>query len=226
MTNRLRTGFSLIEVAIVLVIIGLLLVGVFRGQELIVAARVRSLVQQQDEVKTAYLAFYDRFRALPGDYLNATTTIPGISLTCGSGANRGNGNGNNQIELVDGEAILAWEHLSKSGFLKGVYTCIDNVTVAEGAVPRNAYGGFAQLVFDANFAGTARDQHNLKTGANLPSNVLAELDRKVDDGLATAGGFLGSTYSTGTPTDGGCWDATGQWSFDPVFPNCGAASLL
>ena len=226
MTRRACDGFSLIEVAIVMVIVGLLLLGVFKGQELIVSARVRTLIQQQDEVKTAYLGFYDRFRAVPGDYPNATTTIPGVSLTCGTGASPGNGNGNSYIEVADGEAILAWEHLSKSGFLKGVYTCVDNATVAEGSVPRNAYGGFAQLVFDAAFAGPARNQHNLKTGARLPSNVLAELDRKIDDGLATAGAVRGSTYTTGAATDDGCWAGDGLWSFDPVFSNCGAASLL
>jgi prepilin-type N-terminal cleavage/methylation domain-containing protein len=67
-------GFTLIEIAIVLVIIGLLLGGVLKGQELITGARVRNLIQQQEGVKAAYFGFLDRFRALPGDYANATTT--------------------------------------------------------------------------------------------------------------------------------------------------------
>ncbi|MGH8650283.1 MAG: prepilin-type N-terminal cleavage/methylation domain-containing protein, partial [Burkholderiales bacterium] len=72
---RKQTGFTLIEIAIVLVIIGLLLGGVLKGQELITSARVRNLISQQDGVKAAYFGFLDRFRSLPGDYSLATTNI-------------------------------------------------------------------------------------------------------------------------------------------------------
>ena len=65
---RKQQGFTLIEIAIVLVIIGLLLGGVLKGQELITSARVRNLISQQDGVKVAYFGFLDRYRALPGDY--------------------------------------------------------------------------------------------------------------------------------------------------------------
>ena len=67
-------GFTLIEIAIVLVIIGLLLGGVLKGQELITGARVRNLISQQDGIKAAFFGFQDRFRALPGDYAAATPT--------------------------------------------------------------------------------------------------------------------------------------------------------
>ena len=226
MRSRRPSGFTLIEIAIVMVIIGLLLVGVFKGQELIVGARVRSIIQQQDDIKAAYLGFVDRFRAFPGDFAGATVTIPGVSLTCGGGS-PGNGNGNSQIERANGEFIMAWEHLSKAGFVNGAYTCINNVTEAVGAVPSNAYGHVMQLIYDSNYAGPVRDQHNLKTGARLPSDLLGEIDRKVDDGLATQGSVRGSTFSTGAATDAGCWNAvSGTWSTQAVFSNCGATWLF
>ena len=82
-------GFTLIEIAIVLVIIGLLLGGVLKGQELITGARVRNLISQQDGIKAAFFGFQDRYRALPGDYAAATrTSVPSA----------GNGNGNGRIE--------------------------------------------------------------------------------------------------------------------------------
>ena len=62
---RKQRGFTLIEIAIVLVIIGLLLGGVLKGQELITSARVRNLISTQDGVKAAYFGFLDRYRALP-----------------------------------------------------------------------------------------------------------------------------------------------------------------
>ena len=87
MTNSAR-GFTLIEIAIVLVIIGLLLGGVLKGQELITGARVRNLIAQQDGIKAAFFGFQDRFRALPGDYSGA-----GTGLNCSGGCPGGNGNG-------------------------------------------------------------------------------------------------------------------------------------
>ena len=89
---RQQRGFTLIEIAIVLVIIGLLLGGVLKGQELIQSARVRNLISQQDGVKAAYFGFLDRYRALPGDYTTATTNIANIVAT--AACNNGNGNGN------------------------------------------------------------------------------------------------------------------------------------
>ena len=70
---RKQTGFTLIEIAIVLVIVGLLLGGVLKGQELITSARVRNMISQQDGIKAAYYGFQDRYRALPGDYREAST---------------------------------------------------------------------------------------------------------------------------------------------------------
>src|SRR5688572_1656622 len=88
-----QAGFTLIEIAIVLVIIGLLLGGVLKGQELITAARVRNLISNQDGVKAAYFGFLDRFRALPGDYSQANPNIAGVLVAA-------NGNNNGRIESI------------------------------------------------------------------------------------------------------------------------------
>lgn len=225
--RRAPSGFTLLEIAVGLLVLGLLVGGVLKGQELITAARVRAVIQQQDSVKTAYLGFLDRFRALPGDYANATTTLTGVSTACGTASSPGNGNGNARIQSADGEAILAWEHLSKAGFLAGTYTCSGNNAINAASVPRNRYGQHLQLIYDSNYVGNARDGHNLKTGNDVPSDILAEVDRKIDDGNALRGTFRGSTYTTGSATDPACWDVTsGVWSSQPGVPNCGAATLF
>ena len=221
MPNRLRAGFTLIELAIVLVVIGLLLAGIFKGQELMTSSRVRNIIQQHDGVRAAYLGFMDRYRQPPGDYAAATANITGVSTTCGVA---GNGNGNGRIDTTPNEFILAWEHLSRSGFLNGAYTCTGAVDTT--SVARNPYGGFLQLVYDNVYAGTTRNQHNLKTGINMPSDILAEIDRKIDDGNALQGAFRGSTYTTGAATDANCWDTGGTWSAQPVVSNCGGALLF
>src|SRR5262245_31890500 len=129
---RKQAGFTLIEIAIVLVIIGLLLGGVLKGQELIQSARVRNIVSQQDGIKAAYFGFLDRYRALPGDYKDAVATIAGAA---------GDGNGNGRIEdPASGtkEFIAAWDHLSHSGFINGSY--IYKGTEDDTTTPNNPYG--------------------------------------------------------------------------------------
>src|SRR3569832_2207594 len=95
--TRSTRGFTLIEIAIVLVIIGLLLGGVLKGQELITGARVRNLIQQQDGVKAAYFGFLDRYRSLPGDYASAKANIPGTTQ---------DGDGDGQIEASSAASIV------------------------------------------------------------------------------------------------------------------------
>ena len=137
MPHRLRSGFTLIEVAIALVIIGLLLAGVIKGQELITGARVRNIVAQHDGIRAAYMGFMDRFRVPPGDYSAAAANITGLSTACGVAGNPGSGNGDGRIDTAGGEYILAWEHLSKAGFLHGAYNCSGNTVVDASSVPRN-----------------------------------------------------------------------------------------
>ena len=235
--NRKQQGFTLIEIAIVLVIIGLLLGGILKGQELITSARVRNLISQQDGVKAAFFGFQDRFRAFPGDYTAASTNIVGVAtVACGGG----NGNGNGRVETISQENVLAWEHLSKAGFITGTYTCA--ATEGPTTSPVNPYGVYMQLVFDGIYgAGTAGApaplRHNIKSGSQVPVDIIVEMDRKIDDGAPNTGGFQFSRYQgngAAAPTDGAaaqpaCTSATtaaGIWNATNGSTNCGGASLL
>ncbi len=217
---------------IVVVIMGLLLGSILKGEEMITSARVHNLISQQDGIKAAYYGFVDRYRALPGDYAAATANIPGISANAACG--NGNGDGNGRIEVTGNEHLLVWEHLSKAGFVRGEYSC-SAPPLSTLSTPVNASAVFIELVWDANFddpagpATTAR--HNLKTGSQIASNLLGEVDRKIDDGSATGGGFRFSAYNggAGAPVGSGrCYQADQQntWATASPYNNCGAASLL
>src|SRR5688500_18384740 len=140
-------GFTLIEIAIVLVIIGLLLGGVLKGQELITGARVRNFIQQQDGIKAAYFGFLDRYRALPGDYSLALANIPNIATVCTGGS--GDGDGQIEFGAQPHENILVSEHLSKAGFINGSYTC--GTAASSATSPPNPYGSLLDLRFDTDY---------------------------------------------------------------------------
>lgn len=223
---RRQGGFTLIEIAIVLVIIGLLLGGVLKGQELIQSARVRNLISNQDGVKAAYFGFLDRYRALPGDYSQAVANIPGCS-GCQQGNNNGQVTATGTAGATIDENTAAWEHLSKAGFITGSYAY--SATAAPSNTPVNPYGSLVQLIYDGIYqdGGTATgpSRHNLKTGNNIPSDILAEVDRKIDDGLGNAGQFRFSTFNGATATD--CFDGTsGAWKSATPNANCGATTLF
>lgn len=235
MSRNKNQGFTLIEIAIVLVIIGLLLGGILKGQELITSARVRNLISQQDGIKAAYFGFQDRFRSLPGDYTQASTNIVGATA---------NGNGNGRIEApaaactapcVAQENVLVWEHLSRAGFINGSFTFA--ATPTDNTNPKNPYSVYIDVSFDAAYGlstGTSPTRHNIKTGSQVPVEIIAEVDRKVDDGLPYSGAFQFSVYQgngAAAPTDIGanaCVNAATPvgWSATSGQTNCGAASLL
>ena len=227
---RGQSGFTLVEVAIVIVISGLLMGWVLKGQELITSARVRNLISQQDNIKAAYFGFYDRYRAPPGDYRLAVESIAGVT-GCG-----GNGDGDGRIEDDTAtppreEYILVWEHLSKSGFMHGSYTC--NSTESSATTPTNPFAVFLHLAWDNRYAATLppTSRHNLKTGSQVPSDILAEVDRKIDDGNALSGSLRFSDYDggAGPPTGpGACYLAAppNVWNSRTPEANCGATTLL
>jgi len=228
--GKLSKGFTLIEIAIVLVIIGLLLGGVLKGQELITGARVRNLISQQDGIKAAFFGFQDRFRALPGDYASASNNINNVSQ---------NGNGNGRIEnnatapAFAHEELLAWNHLTAAGFLNGSFTVTSGDTLATDLNnPKNPYSVYIQIIYDATYgSGSPPSKHNLKTGNQVPVEIIAEVDRKIDDGLPYAGGFQYSVYvpNAGTPLIPAQCVSTGtpaQWAISVGNTNCGAASLF
>ncbi|HYL17844.1 MAG TPA: prepilin-type N-terminal cleavage/methylation domain-containing protein [Burkholderiales bacterium] len=241
--NERGSGFTLVEMAIVLVIIGLLVGGVLSGQQLIQSARVRNLISQQDGIKAAFFGFQDRYRALPGDYSAADVNIACTPNPCI------NGNGNGQIEAGVGgaihEEILAWNHLTAAGFVNGSFTMAGSsvTTAAPDNTPVNPYGAYMQIAYDGLWGISSNElgpnkvfKHSIKTGNQIPVEIIAEVDRKIDDGRPYAGALQFSTFSAngnrpdyaGTNDDSCTSTETPTTDWNTTFgqTNCGGASLL
>ncbi len=201
MTRR-QHGFTLVEIAIVLVIIGLLLGGILKGQELINSARVRNIADTNSGVQAAYYGFVDRYRAVPGDMIK-TAAATAIGTTINSG-----GNGNGRLDSFSGsggdewqEAAALWEHLWKAGFIQGSYNGVDSsnavptdeATYREAGSPVNPFNGSMILFRTADYqtepapAPAASTRLNLVMGRQIPVNIARELDTKLDDARPLTG---------------------------------------
>ena len=118
-----QTGFTLVEIAIVLVIIGLLLGGILKGQEMITQAKIKNVIADFSGVSAAYHGYQDRYRAIPGDDPNAATR-----WAVAPAATAGNGNGVVGRRLQQrrrGDATNRacwWDHLRRAGFVSGTGT--------------------------------------------------------------------------------------------------------
>src|SRR5688572_8582479 len=144
----MRRGFSLVELSIVLVILGLLTGGILAGQSLIRAAELRSVTSEFQRYSTALGAFRDKYFAIPGDMTNAVSfwtvaaACPSVAATAAAGVCNGNGDG--QITALatgtcngtncGNEIFGIWEHLAYAGLVEGSYTGAPNSATATAVV--------------------------------------------------------------------------------------------
>lgn len=130
-------GFTLVEMAIVLVIIGLLLGGILKGQELINSAKVKNLANDFRVVPTYIYAYQDKFRALPGDDPQAVAHL-GAGSTQLTGTSIGNGviNGEWRSTTATDESFIFWEHVRRANLASGATNPTDGTYA-----PLNVDGG-------------------------------------------------------------------------------------
>jgi prepilin-type N-terminal cleavage/methylation domain-containing protein len=208
-SRQAERGFTLVELAIVMIIIGLLIGGILKGQELIANSRVTSTVAQVKGVDAAITTFRDQYNAMPGDLAN-TARLP----ACTAGMCAQAGDGDNLIENggVDPgaavgnatESAAAFVHLAAAGVMGGVQPSAPAAAVATGTTnPAANIGGTLSLAYGNGTAATTgailgpvpnghyivnliNPTTSAATGV-VQAKTANNVDSKLDDGLPNTG---------------------------------------
>ena len=183
-----QKGFTLVEIAIVLVIIGLLLGGILKGQEMITQAKIKNVIADVTGVSAAMYGYQDRYRALPGDDKGATrwagAPVSVAPQVAGDGVIVGTYNSTTATD----ESRIFWDHLRRAGFVSG--------TGAEN--PFNAVSGKTGIQTGDGSDATPGGVLGIGGGAqqfaslmlctaNLPDKIAISVDSQMDDGKGKAG---------------------------------------
>ncbi|MDE1153996.1 MAG: prepilin-type N-terminal cleavage/methylation domain-containing protein [Micavibrio sp.] len=212
--HSLNCGFTLVELAIVMTIIGLLIGGILKGQELINNAGIKATVQQVQGYRAAYETFHDIYNSIPGDMVNATSRIP----NCTAANNCYNGNGDGMVGMMTDnfshddqsattalpqlETTMFWKHLADANLISGINISADPLKPAWGETHPAAKfnGGFHTLLTNETGDNAASGMYFMlhltaagdpNPGPNNPAvltSVQAQsIDIKFDDGNGKTG---------------------------------------
>lgn len=189
-----QTGFTLVEIAIVMVIIGLLLGGVLKGQEMITNAKVKGIEADFNGVTAALYSYQDRYRALPGDDKKATR----FGATVPIGDRNGKIGGAFYSTTADVESRLFWLHLRNAGLVTGA------TTTADGGQdqPLNKVGGimgvstgYTTVIIPSHFIGFT----------DIPQDIAQIIEAHGDNEKSDSGSILGTT-TAGAATSNNKYD--------------------
>lgn len=206
--KRNQSGFTLIEIAIVLVIIGLLLGGVLKGQELINSAKVKNLATDFRNIPVFIYGYQDKFKALPGDDAGVVAHISGTLASSGGTVGNGLIEGAWNSYTATDESYLFWQHVRLAGLTSGPTTVPASPALGDGYKPVNAVGG--EIGVQSGTSDPNKTPLNATANANpirgtyviCSPNILGkfakQLDIQLDDGN-TATGSMMAVVTTTTP---------------------------
>jgi len=185
-------GFTLIEIAMLLVVIGLLLGAILIGQELISNTKVKGYASDFHNIPIMLYSYQDRFKESPGDDAQAGSHLPGAALATTPAGTVGNG-------AIDGvwnsptnsdETCLFWQHVRLAGLTPGSTTV--NCAANADYWPKNANGGQIGIQSKSGFVTMTGDMRGsyIICSSNILGQYVLRLDALIDDGDPATGSML------------------------------------
>ena len=198
--KKVEQGFTLVEIAVVLVIVGLLLGGILKGQELINSAKVKNIINDFRTASTYAYGYQDRFRAMPGDDAGVASRLAGaIKATTGGTAGNGRIDGSWNSTTPTDETVLFWQHVRLANLATGDgRNPAQEGIVIQDWLPRNAVGGRVGVTSNAPVSGWAGTFFICQD--NIPGSFARQIDIAMDDGQPASGAvrLLANGAASGT----------------------------
>lgn len=197
--KTLQKGFTLVEIAIVLVIIGLLLGGILKGQEMITQAKIKNVMADMSGVSAAMYGYQDRYKALPGDDPKADRwTGVVLSATAGNGVVEGKYADADNTK----ESMQFWNHLRLAGFVSGTGAANPfNAVSGKMGVQTGDGSGAAPAGVLGEAADTRMFGGLIMCSANLPDKIAISVDSQMDDGDGKKGNIRAMKQLAGPNPD-------------------------
>ena len=179
-TRIMKQGFTLIELSVVLVIIGLIVGGISVGQDMLRHAEVMNVMADVHKFQSAVETFEKKYQTLPGDFSTASTYW---SSCIDNGANLCDGNGNGMITEAS-ENIRFWQHLSLAKLIEGRYDGGQLVgSTNDTMYPKTPMGNYWNADLDVDANNRESTVVSFPISQLTPEEAMA-LDEKYDDGYA------------------------------------------
>lgn len=213
--RQVRRGFTLVELSIVLVIIGLIIGGVLTGQQIIQNARITNAVNAIQAYQAQFQTYAQNYGALPGDDSSATTRFPNAGLATSSTTGNGNGDGvvgntssfdTSDLTLPAGESRLVWGHLRAAGLVKNQVT--NSSTSIQPSNPFSGVYGFQNGGLNGSFSTT------VLCLSSVPGTAAQAIDARLDDGTSNAGSIRATSASSSNG------DVATSYSSDSTYVLC------